>query len=90
MLEKTFKITRDTGIDAKMSSLLVSKATEFKANITINLNEAYVNLKSILGIMSLNARKGEVINISCDGIDEEEAIKQLAYLISEAKIGKEY
>lgn len=90
MLEKTFKITRDTGVDAKMSSILVKKATEFKSNISLNFNEVYINLKSILGVMSLNVRKGELIKISCDGIDEEDAICNLSSLIREFKLGKEY
>lgn len=90
MLEKTFKITNDTGIDAKMSSLLVKKSGSFNSNITINVDENYVNLKSILGVMSLNVNKNQIIKISCNGADEIEAIKELALLISELKLGKEY
>ena len=90
MLVKEFKITRNSGIDAKMSSLLVSKSSSFKCDIAITVADKSINLKSILGVMSLEAEKNQIIKISCDGIDEKEAINDLALLISEVKLGKEY
>ena len=90
MLEKTFKITNLTGVDAKMSSLLVKKSGEFQSHITINYEDKFINLKSILGIMSLSIKKNSIVKISCNGVDEAEALKQLSFLISDLKLGKEY
>ena len=90
MLEQTFKITNLTGVDAKMSSLLVKKCSEFQSHITINYEDKFINLKSILGIMSLSIKKNSVVKISCSGVDEVEALKQLSFLISDLKLGKEY
>lgn len=90
MLEKTFKITNHTGLDAKMSSLIVTKSSKFNSKIVLQLNELAVDLKSIMGVMSLNVHKGELVKIICTGPDEEEALAELNTLINETKLGKEY
>ena len=90
MLEKTFKITNNTGLDAKMSSMIVTRSTKFISNITIQLDELKINLKSIMGVMSLNIHKGEIVKIICSGSDEAEAMNELSELINDSKLGKEY
>ena len=90
MLEKAFKITNNTGLDAKMSSMIVTRSTKFISNITIQLDELKINLKSIMGVMSLNIHKGEIVKIICCGSDEAEAMQELSELINDSKLGKEY
>lgn len=90
MLEKTFKITNLTGLDARMSSLLVTKSSNYSSMIRLQLATAIVDLKSIMGVMSLNAKNGELIKITCDGEDELDAMDELSDLIVEVKLGKEY
>ena len=90
MLENNFKITNQTGLDAKVASLLVSHASKFSSKIILQLNELSVDLKSIMGVMSLNVNKGEFVKIICSGTDEVEAMKDLIYLINDHNIGKEY
>ena len=90
MLEKSFKITNVTGLDAKMSSLVVTRSSKFVSKITLQLEELQVDLKSIMGVMSLNIHKGEVITIICSGSDEAEALDELSVVINESKLGKEY
>lgn len=90
MLENNFKITNPTGLDAKNSSLLVTKASSFQCKIILQLNELAVDLKSIMGVMSLNVCRGEFVKIVCSGTDENDAMRDLISLINDNKIGKEY
>lgn len=90
MIDKTFKITNPTGLDAKVSSSLVTLCGKYSCKITLQLNELAVDLKSIMGVMSLNVHKGELVKVICSGLDEEDALKALAELINDKKIGKEY
>ena len=90
MLEKKFKIINPTGLDARNSSNLVSKCGKFTADIKLHLGNTAVDSKSIMGVMSLNVHKGEIISISVNGIDEVEALEAISYLIQESKLGKEY
>ena len=90
MLEKKFKITNPTGLDARNSSILVSMCGKFSSDVKLQLGNTIVDFKSIMGVMSLNAHKGEIIKISVNGIDETEALEELSYLIQDSNLGKEY
>ncbi|PAF22902.1 phosphocarrier protein HPr [Terribacillus saccharophilus] len=75
MQEKTFTITSETGIHARPATLLVNKAGQFNSEIELAFNEKKVNLKSIMGVMSLGVPQGAQVVITADGNDEEAAIE---------------
>ena len=77
MLKKEFTIIDETGIHARPATLLVQAASKFESNIELEFNGRNVNLKSIMGVMSLGVGQGATVNISADGSDEEEALNTL-------------
>ena len=77
MVEKQFTITDENGIHARPASLLVSTATKFKSDISLIHKGKNVNLKSILGVMSLGIGLGEEFKISATGTDEQDALNGL-------------
>ncbi len=74
MLKREYKIIDETGIHARPATLLVQAASKFESNIELEYKERKVNLKSIMGVMSLGVGKDADIAIYVDGADEEEAI----------------
>jgi len=83
MKEQTFTITADTGVHARPATLLVNRAGQFESEVEMSYNDKTVNLKSIMGVMSLGIPKGAEIKITADGSDEEEAIKGIEEVIKE-------
>lgn len=83
MATQTFTITADTGVHARPATLLVNKAGQYQSEIEINYNEKKVNLKSIMGVMSLGIPKGAQIEVTATGNDEEEAIKGITEVMKE-------
>lgn len=77
MLQQTFKVIADTGIHARPATLLVQAAGKFDSDINLEYKEKKVNLKSIMGVMSLGIGQGAEITISAEGSDEQEAINAL-------------
>jgi phosphocarrier protein HPr len=77
MIEKQFTVTAETGIHARPATLLVQASSKFNAEIQLEYKGKTVNLKSIMGVMSLGIGKGGEIKISADGSDEKEAIVSL-------------
>ncbi|MBS4217941.1 phosphocarrier protein HPr [Bacillus sp. FJAT-49711] len=73
-MEKQFTVTSDTGIHARPATMLVQTASRFASDIQLEYKDKKVNLKSIMGVMSLGIGKGVNITISADGSDEEEAM----------------
>lgn len=83
MKEQTFTITADTGVHARPATLLVNKAGQYQSEVEVSYNGKTVNLKSIMGVMSLGVPKGAEIKVSATGGDEEEALTGVADVIKE-------
>lgn len=77
MVEKQFKITSETGIHARPATSLVQTASKFDAELHLIYNDRQVNLKSIMGVMSLGVGANADIRVIAEGADEEEAVKGL-------------
>lgn len=74
MLQREYKIVDETGIHARPATLLVQAASKFESNIELEFKGRKVNLKSIMGVMSLGVGKDADVVIYADGSDEEDAI----------------
>lgn len=82
MAEKTFTIIDETGIHARPATMLVQAATPFEADIQLQYKEKSVNLKSIMGVMSLGIPKGAEIKVVASGADEGEALEAIATVMT--------
>jgi phosphocarrier protein len=76
-MEKQFKVTAETGIHARPATLLVQTASKFDSEIHLEYKGKKVNLKSIMGVMSLGVGQGADITISAEGSDAEDALRTL-------------
>lgn len=83
MEKRTFTITADTGVHARPATLLVNQAGQFESEVELIYNNKKVNLKSIMGVMSLGIPKGAEITITADGSDEEGALKAIEAVVTE-------
>lgn len=81
MVEKQFKVIAETGIHARPATLLVQTASKFEADIQLEYKGKKVNLKSIMGVMSLGVGQGADITITADGGDEANALSSLEELM---------
>lgn len=82
MTEKQFTITDEAGIHARPASALVGALGKFKSDITMEYNGKKVNLKSILGVMSLGVSSGSTVTIAANGEDEEQAIESITEVMT--------
>ena len=74
MEQKSYVITDETGIHARPATMLVQTASKFDSD--------KVNLKSIMGVMSLGVGKDAEITIYADGSDETDAIQSITDVLS--------
>ena len=74
MEKKDFHVVAETGIHARPATLLVQAASKFNSDINLEYKGKSVNLKSIMGVMSLGVGQGSDVTISAEGADEKEAI----------------
>lgn len=83
MKTQTFSITAETGVHARPATLLVNKAGQYNSEVELSYKGKKVNLKSIMGVMSLGIPKGAEIEVSAEGNDEEEALNGVGEVIKE-------
>jgi phosphocarrier protein HPr len=77
MVEKQFTITDPAGIHARPASALVGALSKFNSDITLEFKDKKVNLKSILGVMSLGIGSGSTVTVAANGSDEDEAMARV-------------
>lgn len=75
MEKKEYHITAETGIHARPATVLVQTASKYNSDINLEYKGKSVNLKSIMGVMSLGVGQGSDVSISADGADEKEAME---------------
>lgn len=81
MLKKEITLINKTGLHARPANLFVKEASKFSSEVRIVKDNKEYNAKSIIGILSMGAAKGDKISIEAEGADEEEAIKALISLV---------
>ena len=85
---KTIKITSESGVHARPATVLVNKAGSYTAEITLEYKNKKVNMKSIMGIMSLGISKGADLTIIADGPDQDEALEGMYEVFKEEGLGE--
>lgn len=88
MAEKTFTVTSESGIHARPATLLVQTAGKFDSDINLEYNGRSVNLKSIMGVMSLGIQKEAKIKIVAEGSDADAAISALTEMMKNEGLGE--
>lgn len=83
MKEFNYTITDAQGIHARPAGQLVKMAGEYPCKVTIAKDGREVDVKRIMGVMSLGAKQGQVVTIKADGENEDEAITALESFMKE-------
>ena len=86
MAEKlSFVVSDPVGLHARPATILVNQASKFTSNIN---NGKEVNLKSIMGVMSLGVPTKATVEIVAEGDDEKDVIASIAKVIKEQKVAE--
>lgn len=76
-MKKNFVVESEVGIHARPATQLVRVASMFRSNIKITARGQTIDMKSIMGLMSLGMYKGQEFLLSVSGADEEEAMTKI-------------
>ena len=76
-MEYEFLVTNEQGIHARPATNLVQLANGFDSDLHLVYNGKTVDLKSIMGVLSLGVTRGSRVMVRATGSDESEAIKSI-------------
>ncbi len=88
MLKETIVVGLKNGLEARPAALFVQIASKYESHISILLTDKQVNAKSIMGMMSLGAIKGQEITLLVDGEDEDEAMEALVDFLTSEQVSE--
>jgi phosphocarrier protein len=88
MVTQKVKIINATGLHLRPAGLLCEIAMQYGSKITFKTDNNYeANAKSVLSVLGACVKSGEIIELTCDGPDEAEALADLVSSI-EAGLGE--
>jgi phosphocarrier protein HPr len=77
IINKEFTVIDELGIHARPAALLIQIANEYDSDVNLAYNGKSVNLKSIMGVMSLEIPTAAIIKITATGCDSTEVMASL-------------
>jgi phosphocarrier protein HPr len=74
------------GLHARPATVAVNAASKFKCEVKVAYKGRTVNMKSIMGVMSLGIPTQSEITVSCEGEDEDVAVKTIEDVLRAQKV----
>ncbi len=81
MYQESVRVNNEIGLHARPASLFIQEAIKYCSDIEVIKEGRTYNGKSIMGVLSMSAGKGQEITIKAEGEDEETAVKALVELV---------
>ncbi|HYE67202.1 MAG TPA: HPr family phosphocarrier protein [Anaerovoracaceae bacterium] len=82
MITKKLTVLNELGIHARVASRIVRCASGFESSINVKKEGGLFDLKTVLGVMTLNAKCGESLLVEIEGSDETEAANTIEELFA--------
>lgn len=81
MFKQEVIVKNKIGLHARPAAKVVAEGNKFKSDMRIKKGDKEVNMKSLLGVLSIGAMCGDVITIEAEGEDEVAAVEAVTKLI---------
>ena len=81
MVRVDIVISNELGLHARAAGRFVDAATSYNCEVWLSKDGNRVNGKSIMGILTLAAARGETVTVEVDGENEAVALEELRTLI---------
>lgn len=88
MVSGEVTILNPSGLHARPASILTKIASGFKSEVTIIYQDKTVLAKKIMSVLTAGIKYGAIVTVTCDGVDEKEALKAVLKGICEG-LGEE-
>lgn len=80
-MEKQILVKSTVGLHARLAAKVVQAASKYEVDIELHYNDKVIDIKSILGLMSLAIPSGQNVKVVANGNGAEAAINEIAELL---------
>ena len=84
MIKTELKLNLELGLHARPSAFIVTKMMKLKLDrVSLSLGNQTADPRSILSLLTLFAKKDDILDIELSGLDEEKALKVIEDVFNE-------
>ena len=83
MVKQKTTIKNPTGLHLRPAGLFCKTAVQFKSKITFQFKDTTANAKSVLSVLGSCIKRGDEIELICEGEDEEQALGAMLKIIED-------
>ena len=80
MLKQKVTVKNQTGLHLRPAGILCRTAMLYKSHISLKHGDTTANAKSVLSVLGAGVKTGDELEITCEGMDEQEALNALVDL----------
>ena len=80
MIKQNVTVNNETGLHLRPAGVLCRTAMLYKSHIAFSLGNTTANAKSVLSVVSAGGKAGDLLEITCEGEDEQEAMEAMMKL----------
>lgn len=73
-------VKNQTGLHLRPAGILCRTAMLYKSHITLIHGDTTANAKSVLSVLGAGVKTGDELEITCEGVDEQEALEAMVNL----------
>lgn len=83
MVTQKTTIKNPTGLHLRPAGLFCKTAVQFKSTINFQFRDTTANAKSVLSVLGACIKRGDEIELICEGEDEQEALEAMLQAIED-------
>ena len=80
MLKQKVTVKNQTGLHLRPAGILCRTAMLYKSHISLKPGDTTANAKSVLSVLGAGVKTGDELEITCEGMDEQEAMEAMVKL----------
>lgn len=80
MLKQKVTVKNQTGLHLRPAGILCRTAMLYKSHISLKHGDTTANAKSVLSVLGAGVKTGDELEITCEGMDEQEAMEAMVKL----------
>ena len=81
MVSDKIKIMNPSGLHLRPAGIFCKEAMRFRSQITFGAKGSTANAKSVFSVLGACVKCGDIIELCCDGEDEEMALEAMRNVI---------
>lgn len=80
MTKQKVTVKNQSGLHLRPAGILCRTAMLYKSHIAITCGDTTANAKSVLSVLGAGVKTGDELEITCEGVDEQEALEAMVNL----------